>query len=160
MKKTVSIFNRHIVCSVLCSFLSSVPIVLIPVAKGNEDNKVFAVMIPIIFWLGLAGEQFFIWRANFYRKKLQQANGRYPKRIRGRPGVISFFMTPEGMAADLLFLVSLIVFVVIALLHKGESVLQFILIFCLILSFRLHCTFNGINYRYKKILSRSVERHD
>lgn len=158
MKKTVSIFNRHIVCSVLCSFLSSVPIVLIPVAKGNEDNKVFAVMIPIIFWLGLTGEQFFIWRANFYRKKLQQTNGRYPKRIRGRPGVISFFMTLEGMAADLLFLVSLIVFVVIALLHKGESVLQFILIFCLILSFRLHCTFNGINYRYKKILTEVGKR--
>ena len=142
MRRTVSLFRQCIFFSVLCSFLSSIPIALISVAKGNEDNRVFAIIIPIVFWLGLIGEQ----------------NGRYPKRIRGRPGVFSVFRSMEGMVADLLFLLSLIVFVVIALLNKGEGTFQYILICCMVLSFRMHCTFNGINYRYKKLLTEVGKR--
>ncbi len=158
MRRTVSLFRQCISFSVLCSFLSSIPVALIPVAKGNEDDRVFAIIIPIVFWLGLIGEQAFIWRANYYRKVLEKQNGRYPKRIRGRPGVFSVCRSMEGMVVDLLFLLSLIVFIVIALLNKGEGAFQYILICCMVLSFRLHCTFNGINYRYKKLLTEVGKR--
>lgn len=158
MRSSASVFRRCIMFSILCSVLSSVPVALIPFVRGNGDNKVFNIIIPVIFWLGLIGEQFFIWRANRYRKILEKKNSRYPKRIRGRPGVFSVFRSTEGMVADALFLICLIVFVVFALLHKGESVLQYILIFCMILSFRLHCIFDGINYRYKKLLTEVGKR--
>lgn len=160
MRYTASTFRQCIFCSVLCSVLSSIPIALIPLAKENESNKALGILIPVVFWLGLLGEQLFIWRANYYRKVLEKKNGRHSKRIRGRPGVFSALRSMEGLVADLLFLISLTVFVVVALLNKGDGILQYILICCVILSFRLHCTFNGINYRYKKLLlHRSVEKH-
>ena len=158
MRRTVSLFRQGISFSVLCSFLSSIPIALIPMAKVNDSNRALDMLIPIVFWLGLIGEQFFIWRANYYRKVLEKKNERYPKRIRGRPGAFSVFRTTEGIVCDLLFLLSLTVFIVIALKNKGEGVLQYILIGFMVLSFRLHCTFNGINYRYKKLLTEVGKR--
>ena len=160
MRDAALVFRQCIFFSVLCSVLSSVPIALISIAKGSEESKILGLLIPAVFWLGLSGEQFFFWRANHYRKMLEKQNGRYPKRIRGKPGIFSLFRTTEGMAADVLFLISLIVFIVIASFGVGKEALQCIMICCVILSFRLHCIFNGINYRYYKILlHRSVERH-
>lgn len=160
MRKAASVFRRCVSFSAVCSILSSVPILLIPIAKGNEKSGVFGIMIPAAFWLGLIGEQISIWRANGCRKTLEKKRERYPKRIRGRPGVFSPFRTTEGAACDVLFLLGLIVFIVVALLHKGEGALQYVLIFCMVLSFRLHCIFNGINYRYKKFMAKRKVNYD
>lgn len=152
MIHTISAFENYISLSVICSIISSISIALIPIEKSSEDNKAIVFIIPIIFWLGFIAEQFFIWRANHFRKVIEKKGERYQKRIRGRPGIISLFKTKEGIASDMLFLVCLIVLIVITVMNVGESRLQYIISTLLVLSFRLHCIFNGINYRYKKLL--------
>lgn len=154
MRYAASAFKKCMFFSVFYSVLSSVPVAFIGYAKQNEENKLFAVIIPVVFWLGLIGEQFFMWRADYYRKMLENKNGRYPERIRGKPGIFSVFKTTQGAVADVLFLISLAVFAFFAFRKVGEGSLQYILIGFAILSFRLHCTFNGINYRYKKLLTK------
>lgn len=160
MRKAASAFRLRVFFSVVCSILSSAPILLIPIAKGNGEGGALDALIPAAFWLGLIGEQISIWRANACRKTLEKKRERHPKRIRGRPGAFSPFRTTEGAVCDLLFLLCLIVFIVAALLHKGEGALQYVLIFCMVLSFRLHCIFNGINYRYKKFLAKRKVNYD
>lgn len=153
MIRTISAFENYISLSVICSVISSISMAFIPIEKSNEDNKVIIFIIPIIFWLGFIAEQFFVWRANHFRKVIEKKSARYKNGIRGRPGIISLFKTKEGIASDMLFLVCLIVLIVITVMNVGESHLQYIISSLVVLSFRLHCIFDGINYRYKKLLT-------
>lgn len=158
MNKTTAFFNRCLLFSALCSLISSFSLTLIPIVSVSEDRKILGILISIVFWAGLVGEQFFVWSANTYRKRMEHAKGRFPKKVCGRPGIISVFTTPEGLAADILFTVSLTAFIVVSVMKIGEDVLQYALISCVILSFRLHCLLNGINYRYSKKIKKEGKR--
>ena len=153
MRNNLLFFKRCVFFSLLSSVLSSLSIAFIPIASMHDANKMLTIIIPLVFWAGTVCEQSFMITASRYRKNIETSSKQDLKRIRGRPGVISVFKTIEGTVADVMFLISLVVTIVMTSLNIGSETLQYIAICCAVLLFRLRCTFNGINYRYIKILT-------
>ena len=88
--------------------------------------------------------------------KFNRSNSRCS--LLGGRGYNEFLRYSEEFAADILFIVSLTAFIVVSVMKIGEDVLQYALISCVILSFRLHCLLNGINYRYSKKIKKEGKR--
>ena len=134
--------------AIICSVISSTTILfMIFVKMAEEFNKILSYAIPLMFWMGLFGEQCCIWIANMIRHK-KEKNGE-GRKIKGRCGVLSVRMTDGGYISDLIFLISIIAYVLCAAMQVGENSFQYFLIFLVILSFRLRCILNGKNFRYK-----------
>lgn len=143
-------FKRNVRLAMISSFVSSLA-VLFTIGEGNESaRKILTIIASLIFWLGLVAEQLFIWRANRQRKTLESSiQGR---KMQGLPGICSFFKTRLGMIADVVLLLSVILFIVLS--GTENEVLQYIFLFFIVFAFRLHCTANGKNYGYNKYLSK------
>ena len=139
--------------SVIASIISSVSIMACAfLGKSDNIDQVIKIIFPLVFWIGLLIEQYFIWNANSFRKKLE-SEGKL-RRIRGKPGAVSILQTEEGAIADLILVISLIVFVILLLFGIGKGFPQYLFIFFVVLSFRMHCILNGKNFRYKKYLAK------
>ena len=141
--------------SLVFSVISSMTI-LFCIALQNDliVNKCFIVVFPILFWLGLIFEQFFLWRANKIRKKIE-GTGRYERAL-GRPGIVSFFQNRAGAVSDILLGFSFLCLVIFIALQKGENSMQVLLITVLVLTFRFHCILNGRNFKYKDYLEKRM----
>ncbi len=159
MKKVYKSFSLNITISLVYSLISSLAI--LPIMFLGEDefkNQIIKIIFPVIFWLCTVFELVFIITANSIRKELES----YPenKKFKRRIGVISFFSNKLAANVDLIFIVSLIVFLVMSIFGLGEKVVQYVLMFILILTFRVHCTLNGKNYRYKRYLKKRMVKKD
>ena len=135
--------------SMISSCVSSVSLLLCIFAV-RSDLKIYRFLIPMIFWLGLIAEQVFFWKANSILKQI--INTGQVERLNKKPGIIAPLQTELGAIADLVFVVSLIVFLILMIGNWGQSVFQFIFLFLIVLSFRIHCVANGKNYWYKKLI--------
>ncbi|WP_294953157.1 hypothetical protein [uncultured Eubacterium sp.] len=114
---------------------------------GNEKSYLMIkIVFPLIFWLGLVAEQYFFWESNKIRKEILN-KGNYRK-LNAKIGLISFLQNKYGAIADLIFFVSLIILSLLMIVKVGEKSVQYIFIFLLVLSFRLHTILNGKNFRY------------
>ena len=145
-------FKRNVRLAMISSLVSSLA-VLFTIGEGNESaRKILTIIASLLFWVGLVAEQLFIWIANRQRKTLEcSVQGR---KMQGLPGICSFFKTRLGMIADVVLLLSVILFIVLE-----NEVLQYIFLFFIVFAFRLHCTANGKNYGYNKYLSmRKVDK--
>lgn len=159
MKKVYKSFSLNITISLVYSLISSFAI--LPVMFLGEDefkNQIIKIIFPVIFWLCTVFELVFIITANSIRKELENNPGN--KKFKRRIGVISFFSNKFAANVDLIFIVSLIVFLVMSIFGLGEKVVQYVLMFILILTFRVHCTLNGKNYRYKRYLRKRMVKKD
>lgn len=138
--------------TLICSLVSSLAVLLIPILGGAE--KLRAVIVPIIFWAGLIAEQIMF---RFFAKSIYNEKGK-----RELPGAVSFFKTEEGRKTDIVLIISLVLLILFTVIQKRESIIQYILIFIVILSFRLHSVFNGKYCRLwkKKGKKAKVERKD
>lgn len=160
MRSKIRDFNLFVTLSIVFSVVSSASIIACIFIGTNEaTNKILRLVFPIVFWFALIAEQVFIWRANSLRKYFE-ATGK-KRRIRMNPGIVSILQTEAGAIADIVFAVSLVVFVILMATGIGEKAIQYIFIFLLVLSFRLHCILNGKNFRYKKFLAkRKVDKNE
>lgn len=151
-------FALYVDFSIVCSCLSSISLLAGLFTDLNQvTDIIIKIIFPLSFWVGLGFEEFFIWKADSLRKEIEYYEDY--RKIRGKPGVLSISKTKSGAIADLLLLASLLFFVLFIFTGFGEKVIQNILIFLLVLSFRLHCILNGKNFRYKKYLEkRKVDR--
>lgn len=153
MRQMITRFSQTLSKAILFSFISSLGILLCIALQNVENiNKVFVFLIPLIFWVGLFFEQLFFWQANALRKKIEDT-GQF-RRARGRPGIISFLRSEWGFIADLTLTVSLIVYLVLWAGNWGKNIIQFIILFFIVLSFRLHCIVNGKTFRYNLYLKK------
>lgn len=153
MRLGIKKFSLFVNLSIIASIISSVSIMACAfLGKSDNIDQVIKIIFPLVFWIGLLIEQYFIWNANSFRKKLE-SEGKL-RRIRGKPGAVSILQTEEGAIADLILVISLIVFVILLLFKIGKGFPQYLFIFFIVLSFRLHCIFNGKNFRYKKYLAK------
>ena len=144
--------------SIVFSVMSSlaIPAILIVFGDVTDDSKIPPQFVTsLVFWVGLFGEQAFIWGANAILRRIKKTN---KARFEPKVGIIAPFTTLEGMIADIVFIWALIVGVIVYLLNVSQYV-QFIMLFLLVLSFRLHCILNGKNYWYSKLLSRRDKNH-
>lgn len=62
--------------------------------------------------------------------------------------VISFFSNLPALISDIVFFLSLLVFLALIIFTDGTSLLAYVSISVLFLSFCAHCIFNGKNYYY------------
>lgn len=151
--------SRKIRLSIAASIVSSISILGIAfIGKELAFEKLIQIIFPIIFWVGTIIEQAMIWSANSIRVKLE-AEGKL-RRIRGRPGALSILQTEEGAITDIIIVVLIIVFVILLLFNLGKGLLQYLFISFIVLAFRLHCIFNGKNFRYKKYLAKRSRSYE
>ena len=141
MRQLIFKFTRLVNTAIVCSFISSFALLsCIFIGMNDISDKIIGIIFPIIFWLGL----------NAVRKEIE--NTGETRKFRGRPEIINIWKNRYGAIADIVCIVSLLLLVVFMIIGIGEKAIQYILIFLLVLSFRLHCILNGQNFRYKKIL--------
>lgn len=126
--------------TLIFSAASSIVVLAVPLLENA--GKVRTVVLPLIFWAGLILEQVMF---HCFAKSLNNEKGN-----RELPGAVAFFKTNAGRKADIVLIVSLVLFILLAAIQKDESIIQYILIFAAVLSFRLHAIFNGRNYRLWK----------
>lgn len=151
MKKTIADFYKTISLSIFFSVLSSAAIPLCIVAgERHTASLALQIIIPVVFWIGLILEQVCIWKANSMRKNIEK-NTKL-KKFKRRCGIISFWSTFPGKVTDVMMPLFALILIVMLITNFSKDYMQFIVISLLVLSFRLHCTFNGKNYRYKEYL--------
>lgn len=143
------------ISSLVCSVISSLSLLAAILVNSEGKNKEILIAFGLVFWIGLILEQVLFWRAN---RLMRIAITKDRRRIRGKPGIISLSTYIEGLVVDAVFIISLIAFVVCTAFSLGESLMQYVLICLMVLSFRLHCFLNGRNYKYKKLKERKVDR--
>lgn len=141
--------------SVAFSVISSLSLMAAILVNSEGRNKEILIAFGLVFWIGLILEQVLFWRAN---RLMRIAITKDRRRIRGKPGIISLSTYMEGLVVDAVFIISLIAFIICIAFGLGESLMQYIFICLMVLSFRLHCFLNGRNYKYKKIKERKVDR--
>ena len=155
MRQTYKEHRVLLIASVIFSILSSFAIPFIAFAL-KYDAKWAKTPISLLFWLGLIGEQVCFWHANSILKKLRPT---IKTRFKPKIGLISPFGTSTGAIADIVFAVSFIAFIILCIFKIGENNFQYLFLFLLVLSFRLHCILNGKNFWYSNLLSRRDKRH-
>lgn len=141
--------------SIINSVISSLSLMATILVNTDGKNQMILVLFAIIFWLGLIAEQISIWRANAMLKEIEKQSRR---KLRGRYGIFSVATSIEGLIADGVFAISIIGLIICVIFHLGETLMQYVFICLMVLSFRMHCFLNGKNYRYKKLLERKVDR--
>lgn len=150
--KLISRYIINLNISHMFTVLSSLSLLLILIKV--EESKEFLMMIisSLIFWLCLIGEQAFLWYANKQRKEIERSIPDF--KVQGLPGICSVFKTLPGMISDIVFAVSTVIYVILLIGKWGENDAQYVFLFLMVLSFRLHCVANGKNYRYKQYLHK------
>lgn len=159
MRHKMKLFSKSLMSSMFFSTISSLTLLFCIALQNIEGiNKWLVVGIPVLFWIGLVLEQFFLWRANAIRRGIE-GTGKF-ERARGRPGIISFFQNHPGAVCDVLLGVSFLCLIFFMIFHIGENSIQFLFITFLVLTFRFHCILNGRNYKYKNYLEKRKVRND
>ena len=150
--KLISRYTKVLRVAIICSVISS-SAVLTSMFDIDDSKEIFLkVFASSLFWVGLILEQIFIWKSNKLRKSIEKSqSGRTPQ---GLPGICSFFKTKVGFIVDIVFILSIIIYIVLSIGNWGIRVAQYIFLFLIVLSFRLHCITNGKNYKYKLYLQR------
>lgn len=116
----------------------------------NSPPSFTSILCGIAFWLfmiiGIVSQITVSMSVKSWcnKKKLYRSRFR-----RTKIGAISFFSNLPSVISDVTFIVSLIVFVIV-LIIDSTSVLAYIFLSVLFLSFCTHCIFNGKNYYYIK----------
>lgn len=152
MNNSIRKFNVLFYLSIVFSVLSTVAILLCVIEVERSIEQIIKILVSLLFWVCLAFEQIFLWKANKLRKETEKKFSRYS--TKGVPGAVSFFQTSFGTALDMIFVIVIVFFVLIFNNKLTKDIIQYILLFLIVLSFRLHCFFNGKNYRYKRYLKR------
>ena len=135
--------------TLIFSAISSAVILAVPImANAGKARK---IILPLIFWVGFIMEQI------MFRRFAKSVGGE--KQRKNSPGVIAFFKTGEGKKADIVLIVSLVLFILFAVIQKDESIIQYILIFAAVMSFRLHAIFNGRYYRLWRSAKKSGRKN-
>ncbi len=143
-------------CLVAGLSLAFIPLVDL---DGSVVQKTFAIVVALLFWLGLITEIVFFVLANKQCSVIEERLIKKGSKSFNdtKIGVISFFTCREAMIADILSAITLIV-VILMIAFKVTSDWLFI-IFAVILffSFNLHCFLNGKNYKYLKEIQKFMK---
>lgn len=156
--KTSLRYKVYLILSLIFSAISSSAILLCMLKVEESAEKSLMIIISTMFWLGLILEQVFIWLVNGLRKNMQSRAEKI--NISGYPGICSFFKSEFGFFTDVVLIISIIALIVLNIGKWELENLNFIFLFLLVLSFRLHCIANGKNYRYKRYLIQRRENDD
>lgn len=142
--------------------ISGISLIFIPLVdlSGSTSQKVFAMIVAAVFWLGLVTEIVFFILANrqckAIEKGLTKKNG---KSFKNAPvGVISFFQCREAMVADIISALSLVVLIMLIIFNVSNDWIFVCFAVTFFLSFNIHCFLNGKNYKYLKEYKKYLKK--
>ena len=148
----ISRYIKDLRVAIICSVISSSAVLISILDIDDSKEFLLKIFASTLFWVGLILEQIFIWKSNKLRNSIEKTQP--GRRLQGLPGICSFFKTEVGFIVDIVFILSIIIYIVLSIGNWGIKVAQYIFLFLIVLSFRLHCITNGKNYRYKLYLQR------
>ena len=152
-------FSRRLGAAFTFSVLSSLSVLLAMFSDvGKKYESIVIIVASSCFWFFLVLEQLYMWLANSTRKQLEKTEN--VRKLDGLPGVVSVLKTPLGFVTDIVLVASLIVFVVLSIGGWGRDVVQYIILFLIVFSFRWHSIANGKNYRYKNLLKQRRKKNE
>lgn len=144
-------------CLVAGAALAFIPLVDL---NGSSAQRIFALIVAAVFWLGFTAEIiFFVFANNQCRKMENSLNKNHENTFKGlKPGIISFFKCREAAVADILSALSAIAVIVLIVLNISNDWLFTCVAVILFFSFNLHCFLNGKNYKYIKEYQKYLKK--
>lgn len=138
--------------STVCFILMSATVLVMPFAvNAAGKNEILTIITGIVFWVSGIAAGGLLWLANRKRKWLLRYMSRTDPNRNSRPGIISFFSNIPAAISDVLTVCSLVLLVIHGFADSRNSYLSYILLFAFLLSFQMHCLFNGRIYKATKI---------
>ena len=155
-------YQNFLYLSGIGCLVAGISLVFIPLVdlSGTSAQKVFALVLALLFWLGILCEILFFVLANkqcnIIEDRLIQKGS---KSFKGKKiGLISFFSCREAIAADVLSIISLAA-VILLIIFKATNEWLFIVIAAIFFfSFNLHCFLNGRNYKYLREIQKFFKK--
>lgn len=121
--------------------------------EASKENNLGIYMTGAIFWTSMLIGYGFIFVIDSRRKRFIKQNKLQQKQTKLLPGAIRFFSNRPASIFDILFVISLVGLITCEFTsYKGEMV-TYVLLALVVLSFHLHCMFNGKNYIYIKTIN-------
>lgn len=145
MKDSTLKKDKKLMIAACVSFvLSSSAVLIAPFGdfEGSMFNVAVAYAIGIIFWLFLIIGYVIILRINFHRKAQKKI------KVSGRPGIISVFSNKPAMVFDIIFAVSVIMFIIFKFVIQKYDLVSLFLLASSLFSFHMHGVLNGVNHKY------------
>lgn len=142
--------------------ISGISLIFIPLVdlNGSAAQRVFAMIVAALFWLGLVTEIVFFILANKQSKTIEnRLTKKSGKSFKNAPiGIISFLQCREAMVADIISAISLIVLIMLINFKVSNDWLFVCFAVTFFLSFNMHCFFNGKNYKYLKEYKKYLKK--
>lgn len=153
MKQHFIISNIFVIIST-CSLFS---ITFLHWFQNKDIYQFISIIIALLFWGGLLAELILVGVTSFDRKCVKLNKNQKKMKI----GLISFIKTPVGRIADILLLISAVIFMIQLYLDVNGAKSVIPVLSVMYLSFNMHCLYNGRNYRLLRVnLKRNKERKD
>ncbi len=152
-------YRFYLLASLCACFVSAVSLAVIPFSDLDTTgvSRVLAYVSAAVFWAGLSAEIIFYILAHrscsSIEKVLEQNGSKTLKNQ--RMGLITFFSCKEACVVDILCIVSLLTAAIMIIFNLNYSFFTVVLI-AFIISFNLHCFFNGKNYKYLKEIQKFI----
>ena len=133
----------------------SVSFILMPFGINSDgETNILVYISGLLFWSGLIGTIISAIMVNSTRKADANEDNSDVKRL----GLIHFFTNTPAKIADVVMIVSLVVFIFL-IIFNSAAVLKFIFISLFVFSFGMHCMLNGLNYNYINESQKRGESH-
>ncbi len=142
--KNTKFQKRILVVSAVSFFILSLSFLFLPV-EGVVSNSVKLIILGVVIWLFLIIGILSQIKLSLWFKKSVKKDGISDK---GRIGVLCFLQNTYSTLADIICAVSLIGFIVSAVITHLFGYINYVLLFVLIFSFSMHCILNGKVYNY------------
>ncbi len=150
LKKDIQLMRTVIVCIALSSLS-----LLLATFVNSDGVSALTVISGIIFWGGLIVGYIQLFIISKHRKAYEKNAHHIEKRVKSRPGIITFFSGPAATVADLAMILFFLLTMVFAFIPGFSQTVLLIFIAVLVFAVQMHCILNGVNFKYIKRLAKS-----
>lgn len=149
---------RYILITMILALVEFLMLLFIPLVnlEGTASQRIAAYILAATFWISIIVELFVVKVCTYERRWLERRGYRNNEVKYFKPGIISFFKSPEAIVVDIILILAIITVVLSALLQINTEWLIIGGISILVLSFNLHCILNGRNYRYIRKIQKGA----
>lgn len=160
--KILKKYQSFICISGIGCLTAGISLLFIPMVdlEGTTIQKVLALIVAGLFWIGLIVEIVFFVLANKQCNLIEERLiKKGSKSFKGtKNGAISFFTCKEAMIADVLAGLSLLALILLIVLKFTNDWLFVIIAVIFFFSFNMHCFLNGRNYKYLKEIQKFIKK--
>lgn len=160
MYRSIKDAKISIITTITSMIISSLSLCLIPLVSNSNNmmNKILSYAIAVAFWLGLivALIMTHFTKQNLYRWRSKLAAREYIKR-QDKPGVIYFSLNKRNIVIYSVFVVGILLIIADMIFHFIPALIMFPIISLTLLSFMLHCVFDGQYYKVYTKIKESME---